>query len=299
VPLVAAAAIIPAVIVGLIVFFVAGGSSSSADNCGASLDGFVRLSLSQDDSIESSCSLPDGYPDDVPVFNGSQLDGGFAITSSDGTTYIVAYTTSAKKDDVYDYFLSRMDEDPWQIELSREADDFTGMQFSRPDSADIQGSITISHSDLDNRTSIFVFLLDSSRTSSASPSDKPIPTESRSLPPDFPKDMPIFKGKEDSIVTETYFQRDAGQNAFLISFLTKDADVDVINFYTKEFQKRGWVVKDSDLDPGDFALAIDYDDGKATKEIQGSIRAEAYSEDASYTEVSLIVQVSASRGRGN
>jgi hypothetical protein len=111
--------------------------------------------------------------------------------------------------------------------------------------------------------------------------------------------MPIFNGKENSIVFETYFQRDAGQNAFLISFLTKDADVDVINFYTQEFQKRGWVVQDSQLDPGDFALAIDYDDGKATKEIQGTIRAEAYSEDASLTEVNLIVQVSASRGRGN
>ena len=80
---------------------------------------------------------------------------------------------------------------------------------------------------------------------------------------------------------------------------TKDADIDVINFYTQEFQKRGWVVQNSQLDPGDFALAIDYDDGKATKEIQGTIRAEAYSEDASLTEVNLIVQVSASRGRGN
>lgn len=295
----AAAALIPAVIVGLLVFFIAGGSDSGGGSCGATLDGFVRLSLDQGDEIESTCDLPDGFPDDLPVYSGAELDGGFAIKSDQGTTFIVAYSTSADKSEVYDYFLDRMDEDPWQIELSREADDFTGMQFSRPDSADIQGSITISHSDLDDRTSIFIFLLDASQTSLGSQESKPIPTTSHALPPDFPKDVPIFKGKADSIVTETYFQRDAGRNAFLISFLTKDADVDVINFYTQEFQKRGWTVKDGQLEAGDFALSIDFDDGKPTKEVQGSIRADVYSEDASYTEVNLIVQVSASRGRGN
>jgi hypothetical protein len=297
---VAAAALIPAVLVGLIVFFVAGGSENGGGSCGTTLDGFVRLSLSQGEEIESSCDLPQGFPKDIPVYSGASLDGGFAIKSEDGTTFIVAYSTSAEKSDVYDFYLEAMDEDPWQIELSREADDFTGMQFSRPDSADIQGSITISHSDLDDRTAIFVFLLDSSLTSTTSGSSgSGIPTASKSLPPGFPNDIPIFKGKNETIILDTYFQRDAGQNAFLVSFLTKDADVDVINYYTQEFQKRGWSVRDGEASPGDFALTIEFDDNKPSKEVQGTIRADVYSEDASYTEVNLIVQVSASRGRGN
>ena len=188
---------IPAVLVGLIVFFVAGGSDDGGDgSCGTTLDGFVRLSLSQGEEIESSCELPNGFPDDLPVYDGATLDGGFAIKSAEGTTFIVAYSTSADKSSVYDYYLEAMDEDPWQIELSREADDFTGMQFSRPDSADVQGSITISHSDLDDRTAIFIFLLDGSQTSTTSGSSSPgVPTASLKLPPGFPNDIPIFKGK--------------------------------------------------------------------------------------------------------
>jgi hypothetical protein len=294
-----AAALIPAVLVGLIVFFVAGGSEEDGGSCNTALDGFVRLSLSQGEEIESSCELPQGFPDGLPVYDGATLDGGFAIKSAEGTTFIVAYSTDGEKSDVYKYYLEQMDEDPWQIELSREADDFTGMQFSRPDSADVQGSITISHSELDNRTAIFVFLLDASQTSTTSGSDRPIPAAGRALPPGFPKDVPIFEGKSESIILDTYFQREAGQNAFLVSFLTKDADVDVINFYTQEFQKRGWAVRDGETEPGDFALTVDFDDNKASKEVQGSIRADVYAEDASYTEVNLIVQVSASRGRGN
>ena len=73
----------------------------------------------------------------------------------------------------------------------------------------------------------------------------------------------------------------------------------MINYYTQEFQKRGWAVRDGEATPGDFALTIEFDDNKPSKEVQGTVRADVYSEDASYTEVNLIVQVSASRGRGN
>ncbi len=297
----AALAIIPALIVGVIVYLVAsGGSSSGGGSSEAVLDGFVRLSLAQGEDIDSySGELPAGFPDDLPVMSGADLDGSFAIKSAEGTTFIVAYSVPDGKSDVYQYYLEAMDEDPWQIELSREADDFTGMQFSRPDSADIQGSITISHSDLDDRTAIFVFILDASLTSSGSSSDTPIPTTSRALPPGFPNDVPIYNGKDASIVTDTYFQREAGQNAFLVSFLTKDADVDVMNYYTKEFQSRGWTVTDGVAEAGDFALIIEFDDGKSTMEVQGTIRADVYAADADYTEVSMIIQVSASRGRGN
>lgn len=298
--LLAAAAIIPAIIVGAIVYFVAGGGGSSKGGSFAVLDGFVRLSLAQGEQIESyNDQLPEGFPSDLPQYGGADMDGAFAIESPEGTTYIVTYSSSASRSDVYNYYLERLDQEPWQIELAREGDDFTGMQFSRPDSADIQGSISLSYSEVDNRTAIFVFLLDASQTSSASGSSLPLPAISRELPPLFPNDLPIYGQDDGTVITETYFQRDSGQNAFLISFITKDADVDVINFYTKEFQDRGWNVADAPVQAGDFALTIDFDDAAATPEVQGTIRADVYPADASYTEVNLIVQVSARRGRGN
>lgn len=297
VPVLAAIAIVPALIVGAIVYFVAGGGSSGGSSF-AVLDGFVRLSLAQGEEIQSyDDQLPEGYPSDVPVFAGAEMDGSFAIESPEGTTYIVTYSTSASKSDVYNFYFEQLDQDPWQIELAREAEDFTGMQFSRPDSADIQGSISLSYSEVDNRTAIFVFLLDASQTSSGSSGNVPIPSISRELPALFPNDLPIYDEGDDTVIIDTYFQRDAGQNAFLVSFITKDSDVDVINFYTKEFQSRGWNVGDAPVEPGDFALTIEFDDAKATPDIQGTIRADVYAADASYTEVNIIVQVSASRGR--
>lgn len=296
---IAAAAVIPAVLVGLAVYLFSGNGGGSNGTSLAALDGFVRLSLAQGEDIESyKDELPEGFPDDLPVYGGADLDGGFAIKSSEGTTYIVVYSTDASRSDVFGFYLERLDQDPWQIELSREADEFTGMQFSRPDSADLQGSVTLNHSELDGRTAIFVFILDSSQTSSGSGGSGAVPTISRELPPLFPTDIPIYES-DDSVILDTYFQRDSGQNAFLVTFLTKDADVDVINFYTQEFQKRGWNVVDGETVAGDFALTIEFDDAKSTPEVQGSIRADVYAEDADYTEVSLLVQVSARRGRGN
>jgi hypothetical protein len=297
-------AIVPAVLVGLAVYFLAGDDDSAAGGGGASqavLDGFVRLSLGQSESVDSYAKdLPPGFPGDLPSYGDADFDGSFAIKSAEGTTYIITYDTSASVESVYDFFRQELDKDPWQVELSRQAEDFTGVQFSRPDSADISGTVSISKSELDGRTAIFVFLADSSQTSSGSgAAGVGVPTISKPLPQNFPNDVPIYKGDSNSIVRETYFQREGGQNTFLITFLTRDSDLDVIDFYTKEFQGRGWTVKDGETQPGDTALSIDFDDAKTTPEVQGSIRAEAFAGDASYTEVNLIVQVSASRGRGN
>jgi hypothetical protein len=40
--------------------------------------------------------------------------------------------------------------------------------------------------------------------------------------------------------------------------------------------------RDGDATPGDFALTLEFDDGKSSKEVQGTIRADVYTEDASY-----------------
>ena len=70
-------------------------------------------------------------------------------------------------------------------------------------------------------------------------------TPSRPLPTGFPNDVPIYKGqRSETVVTDTYFERASGATQYVISFLTKDNQDQVIGFYRGEFQRKGWTVRD-------------------------------------------------------
>ncbi len=299
-PLLVLLVVVPAVIVGAIVFVLRGNSSNNGGGGGAGLvEGFLRLELGSDQKLTPfGDKAPSKFPGDFPVFNNAPIAASFEIDGSDQASYVVAYNVSAPVIDVYNYYLDALDKDPWQVDVSRNSEDFTGIQFSRPDNADIQGSVTINHSDLDNSTSIFVIVADTSQGAIASPSGDYTPPSSRALPPDFPTDIPVYQGNDQSVVTDTYFQRDPGTNSFLVTFVTKDADQDIVDYYKKEFSDRGWNVSDAPPTAGDFSLTIQFDDGN-TQDLQGTIRADALADDPSYTEVTLFLQVSATRGRGN
>src|SRR5690606_13681579 len=82
---------------------------------------------------------------------------------------------------------------------------------------------------------------------------------SRSLPVGFPEDVPIYQGAEESIIYDTYFERGQGGQAFIVTFLTRDSQDDVIEYYRSEFEGRGWVVSDAGVSSTSFALAIEFD----------------------------------------
>ena len=88
-----------------------------------------------------------------------------------------------------------------------------------------------------------------------------------------------------------------GNTQYIVSFLTKDNQDDVLNFYKGEFQKRSWTVNDSAMGNTGFALSIDFKDPK--NEVQGTIKTDAFQDDPTYTKVDVLVQVAANRGRGN
>jgi hypothetical protein len=290
-------AVIPALIVGALVYFLAGKDDGGDGSAVGILDGFIRLGPSSDDAVFTyEGQMPPNFPGDFPTYAGARPVVSFAIGGDEGTSYFAVLGTSATPDQVYNFYLEALDKEPYQVEIARSGDDFTGMRFARPDNPDVSGDVTIHRSEIDNRTAIYLSYQDLGEQTQAN--DRPfVAGESRKLPPGFPSDIPVYESSE-SVVVDTYIQKGAGASTYIITFLTKDSQVDVLDFYRQDFQKRGWTVTDSEQESSSFALGIDFSDGQR-QAISGSVTADTFEDDGSYTRVDLLLQVSASRSRGN
>jgi hypothetical protein len=290
----AALAIVPALIVGALVYFVAGGGDSGGGSAARIVDGLVRLNGSEGmTSYEGE--LPPEFADDFPIYGDIVVS--IAIASDQGTSYFIVLESGNDASQVYDYYSRELDEGPWQVEFGSTGDEVSGVSFLRPDNPDITGQVSIFRSTLDGKTAMYVSMEDISQTSVPGTGSTPfVLGASKPLPPGFPNDIPIYKSTEGTVVIETGFQRGQGGQLFLVTFLTKDSQDDVIDFYTSEFEKRGWNVNPGVLDTN-FALGIDFDDGP-TQGITGSVNADSFDEDDDYTRVDLFLQVSTTR-RGN
>jgi hypothetical protein len=300
-------AVVPALLVALVVYVLAGndnGGGGGGDSTAAAIvDGFIRLGPSSDAKVTTyQGKLPDDFPGEFSLYKGTKPLVSFAVQSSEDTNYFVIFRTPDSPTKVYNYYLEQLDKDVWQIEVARSSDEFTGVRFNRPDNPDVEGDVTIHRSDIGKDTAVYVSITDSSKKSGGSSSDKPfVLGESKPLPPGFPNEIPVYKGKNnaDSIVTDTYLERGQGGRSFIVSFLTKDSQDDVLSFYRGEFEKRGWQVMNSPSSQNrGFRLSIDFSDPK-NQQLSGSVRADAFDQDPSYTKVDLLLQMSGTRGRGN
>ncbi|HEX5368839.1 MAG TPA: hypothetical protein VFY10_05420 [Dehalococcoidia bacterium] len=297
-------AVIPAAIVGIIVFVLAGngGSNSSSGGAAGIVDGLIRLGPSDQGTVTSfKDQLPPGFSTDFPVYSGAQVVVSESIGSAQGTSFFIVLSTPDAASKVYDYYLNALDKDPWQVEIGRSSSDFTGLRFSRPDNADVTGDITLYQSKLDNKTAVFLSYQDVSQSGTPVASTQPfVPGVSRPLPAGFPNDVPIFAGSSGpSTVIDTYFERQPGGQAFVVSFVTKDSTDDIIAYYRKQFGDKGWNVTDEDTSSaGQFAVGINFDDGNA-QSLQGSVTADAFPDDPSYNKVDLLVQITSAHTNGN
>jgi len=296
----AAIAIVPALVVGIVVYALASGDGGGSGGAGAVgiVEGLLRLSPDENTKVDSfNGKLPPDFPDDFPMFRGSKVVVSFAVQTNQGTNYFAILTNPRPTHDIFEFYREALDKDPWQLEIGRSSDEFTGLRFSRPDNADVSGDITIHHSELDGTTAIYLSYEDVSATLAPGSGGSTFslgPT--RPLPPGFPKDVPIYS-ERDSVILDTYFERQPGGQVFLVSFLTRDSQDDVMKFYTDEFANRGWTTNDSTSSSNSFALSLDFSDGN--KSLQGSVTADVFENDSAYTKVDLLVQVTSARRSGN
>ena len=288
-----ALALMPALVVGLLIYFLTGGSTE--DRAAGIVDGFIRLGEDEGENTQSFIGkLPPGFPAEFPNYASAQVVVSFTITSTTGTNYFVLFSTAEKPEKVLAFYQDKLNDEPWQVEAATASADFIGLLFSRPDNANVQGQIRMHHSELDNKTTLFLTYQDVAAVSSDQQTKPFVLQPSRPLPSGFPSDVPIYKDKESTVI-ETSFSRGAGGTSFLITFITKDGQSAVVNFYRQEFQKRGWTVTDS-TQGGLFAQGIDFSDGPR-RELQGTIVTDVFDGDTSYTRIDMQLQVSSARRR--
>src|SRR3990172_8827428 len=146
-----ALALVPAIIVGVLVFALKGGGGT--DRAAGVIDGFIRLGPSEEGTVQSFAGkLPPGFPADFPRYAGAKVVVSFLIQSQQGSNYFAILGTSDAPERVLSFYQDRLDKDPWQVEIARASDEFSGLRFSRPDNADVEGDVSVHRSDLDART---------------------------------------------------------------------------------------------------------------------------------------------------
>lgn len=291
-------AVLPALMVGILVYVFAGSSGSGGgDNAAGIVEGLLRLTPDSNTQVDSyKGELPPDLPADIPLYAAADPVVSFAIVTPSGTNYFVVLTTEDSADDVFSFFRTELDVDPWQVEIGQTGSQVTGIQFTRPDNADVSGVITVHRSDLDDVTSILLTYEDLS--AALTPGTGPTAAlrgQSRPLPLNFPETVPIYGAEGETIVIDSYSQRGQGGQLFAVTFLTQDTQDDVIAYYKGEFEAQNWEVTDStNTDASSFAVGIEFDDGEET--LNGQLTADTYEEDATYTRVDLVVQVSGRSG---
>ena len=228
-------------------------------------------------------------PRDFPIYAHADVVVSIANATDQGTGYLIVMSTPDALSDVYSFYSDALDKDPWQVEIGRSSAEFTGLRFSRPDNIDITGDISLHRSTLDQRTVIYLSYNDASQAVLPGGTTTPFTAgPARDLPPGFPDDIPIYQGDEQSVIYDTYFERGQGSQAFIVTFLTKDSQDAVIEYYRNEFEGRGWTVSDAGVSSTSFALSIQFDDG-AAQSVSGSVTADSFDNDPSYTQIDLLV----------
>jgi hypothetical protein len=226
------------------------------------------------------------------MYEDAEVVVSIAIASEEGTGYLIVLSSPDPADEVYAFYNDALDVDPWQVEVGRASDEFTGLRFLRPDNIDVSGDVSLHQSQLDDRTVIYLSYSDISQALVPGGASDPFAVGgTRPLPVGFPEDIPIYEGAEPTVILDTYFERGQGGRAFIVTFLTKDSQDAVIEYYRQEFEGRGWVVSDAAQSGTSFALGIEFDDGP-DQSVSGSITADAFENDPAYTQVDLLVTTS-------
>jgi len=263
----------------------------------------LLLAGRQDDSGDLETfvgELPEALPEEPPLYPDARIivssqqpgplpavqpDAGEEADASQGMLFFIVLDSSDPRADVAAYYEEALDEEPWQIEESVSTEEQDAYRFSSVDDADIGGAVAITRGEEDDHTGIYISLQDAGATVEEQPFE---PGESLAVPKAFPEDVPLYGG---STLTSTAFFRAPGNESFLIIFLTRDSQDEVLQFYRDELEARGWTVEDA-TGPG-LAGRLEFRDDAG--DIQGVITADRFERDRDYTKVQVEVQTNPAR----
>jgi len=228
--------------------------------------------------------LPADLPPGLPEYPGASLIGSTVTTDAGQKGYSVLYETPDSLDNVLLFYEEALDQAPWQVVVSTSQETLAAVQFGKQDDANFIGTVIIQGSADKKRRTIFL----SVQVSGEAPSPQPFELgASKPLPRGFPAEMPLYP---DMTVTDTAWGRSADTAEFQVNFLTKGSPQDVIAFYRNDFQSSGgWTITEAPSQGTAVGISFEHTAGGQTW--SGSISADAFAEDPTYTQTSLQLRI--------
>ncbi len=113
-------------------------------------DGSVTIESEDGGSVEiqgESGDIPEGFPDDVPVYDGD-IQTTSKVSTGEGTAFYVELTTGDGASDVHDWYKSELESEGWAIQMdttSTQNGAFSGLLMAEKDGAQV--SMTFEESD--------------------------------------------------------------------------------------------------------------------------------------------------------
>jgi|AntRauTorckE6833_2_1112554.scaffolds.fasta_scaffold01632_7 hypothetical protein len=95
-------------------------------------------------SARSDATLPEDFPEIVPLFEPASVDTSSKIGRADrGSMWIVSFTTESSVDEVYDFYIDQLDEDNWETVSTFESGDMKNLSASNEtENTQVQLSLT-------------------------------------------------------------------------------------------------------------------------------------------------------------
>jgi hypothetical protein len=228
--------------------------------------------------------LPADLPAGLPDYPGASLIGSAVTTDAGQKGISVLRETADPLDKVALFYEDALEQAPWQVVISTSQETVAALQFNKVDDANFTGTVIAQSSNDKKRCTILL----SVQLVGEAPSPQPFELgASKPLPRGFPAQMPLYP---DMTVTDSAWGRSADTTEFQVNFLTKSSPQDVIAFYRNDFQSRGgWTITDEPSQGTAVAFSFEHKEGGQTW--SGSISADTFTEDPTYTQTSLQLQI--------
>lgn len=216
-----------------------------------------------------------------------KLLGSFRIQRPDGVINLwLFYDVPDDERSTARVVMRQLDETPWQVVGGQSTDARSAVRFENTQSADVVGTVfirAIVNVEGGPITSV-VYILEVQPLQLVSETEFELPA-ARPIPDDFPAAFLLVEGMTP--ITVLWLSEAAG-DSYQVILLTRESAFDVAAEYRERLAEKNWELVD-DRAIG-FATVLDFqtEDGAT----QGSLTADAFADDNSYTSIVLDIRVS-------
>lgn len=282
----------PLVVAGLLTLAVACKEEQGAPTAGAAsaptpaevqLETVLRVVFGATPDVDFTAfvdRLPEGFPEDFPVYAGASPTSGFRVNAETGLLFFAIFETRDEVRKIFAFFEEALQEAGWDLVAESRAQGVSQIQFADPENPNTSGTVLVGSfaAALPNTLAISLFL---EGAGEPPPEVEFLLPESVELPTQYPERIPLYA---NSTVLAVDWAGDDGVTNFQVRFITTD-DLDlVIDFYESELALQGWSVVN--VDDRISRIDLTFED-QADPSLGGLLSVGPFLPDTDYTEVTV------------